>query len=67
MDEREHEHAEDHVEDLDVPESESDEVKGGLNFTADQFSSKIEQKVQKIGVQSKIRPGGLGSFGDGSV
>ena len=49
------------VEDLDVPESESDEVKGGLNFT------RGDQKVQKVDVAQKWQPGNLGSFGDGSV
>ena len=53
--------AEERVEDLDVPESESEEVKGGsLNF------SKIEQKFQKVDIGKKIRPGGA-QFGDGSV
>jgi len=60
--------AEERVEDLDVPEEESEDVKGGLNFTnqAQKFS-KIEQKFSKVDVASKIQPGGLGSFGDGSV
>jgi hypothetical protein len=53
--------SEDRVEDLDVPESETEEVKGGLNF------SKIEQKFSKIDVASKANPGNLRSFGDGSV
>jgi hypothetical protein len=57
--------SEEHVEDLDVPESESEEVKGGL-LPASQFS-KIEQKVQKVQISQKIKPGNLGSFGDGSV
>ena len=52
--------AEERVEDLDVPESESEEVKGGLSLNF----SKIEQKVQKV---QKIQPGGLSQFGDGSV
>jgi len=54
------EKAEERVEDLDVPESESEEVKGGLSLNF----SKIEQKVQKV---QKIQPGGLSQFGDGSV
>jgi len=56
--------SEERVEDLDVPESESEEVKGGLSLNF----SKIEQKFSKIDVSSqKVRPGDLGSFGDGSV
>ena len=54
--------SEERIEDLDVPESESEDVKGGLNF------SKIEQKFSKINISSqKVRPGDLGSLGDGSV
>ena len=56
--------SEERVEDLDVPESESDEVKGGLNF-----ANKFDAKFTKIKLDSaqKINPGSLGSFGDGSV
>jgi hypothetical protein len=58
------EKSEERVEDLDVPESESEDVKGGL-LPATQF----EQKVQKfnkfdLGAQ-KFNP--TGRFGDGSV
>ena len=57
------EKAEERVEDLDVPESESDEVKGGaLNAY-----SKIGQKFQKVDLSSqKVNPGGT-RLGDGSV
>ena len=58
------EKAEERVEDLDVPESESEEVKGGLNF-----ANKFDAKFGKIKGEfsHKIDPGSLGSFGDGSV
>ena len=70
MTEHEHEHeqdpkAEERVDDLDVPESESEEVKGGLSLNY----SKIElqnQKVQKVQIADKWTPGGA-KFGDGSV
>jgi hypothetical protein len=57
MSEREHEHdAEGQVEDLDVPESEGEDVKGGsLNFT-------IKENVAGIKGESiawKQNPGGL--------
>jgi hypothetical protein len=43
---RDEEHVDEHAEDLDVPESESDEVKGGLSLNY----SKIElsYKGQKV-------------------
>ena len=52
---------EERVEDLDVPESESDDVKGGL-LPAVQIDQ-LSQKVQKV---QKVNPGSI-SFGDGSV
>ena len=58
------EKAEERVEDLDVPESESEDVKGGL-LPATQFS-KIEQKFPKVDIAQKFNPGGA-RFGDGSV
>ena len=57
------EKAEEHVEDLDVPESESEDVKGGLLPSQIGWKS---QKFQKIQLGDKTRPD-LGSFGDGSV
>ena len=56
--------AEERVEDLDVPESESEDVKGGLNY------SKIEynvQKVQKVDQISGKHLPGTTKWGDGSV
>ena len=55
--------SEEHVEDLDVPEEQGDEVKGGLSLNF----SKIEFKSVKIDSSSKISPGNLSQFGDGSV
>jgi hypothetical protein len=47
---------EDRVEDLDVSEEESEDVKGGLNFSKIEFSS---QKVQPI---DSYQIGGIDSF-----
>jgi hypothetical protein len=63
----EHDKNEEHVEDLDVPESESEDVKGGL-LPANQAWK--WQKFQKVDIQSqKVNPGDLGGkqLGDGSV
>ena len=64
------EKGEERVEDLDVPESESEDVKGGLLSSTDQISFKQGQKFNKVQQKfswgSKHSPGG-GSFGDGSV
>jgi hypothetical protein len=58
--------AEERVEDLDVPESESEDVKGGL-LPAIKVGDQLSQKVSKIqGAGLKINPG-AGRFGDGSV
>ena len=59
------EKGEEHVEDLDVPESESEDVKGGLLPAVQQKF----QKFQKVDFQSqKVNPGDLGGrLGDGSV
>jgi hypothetical protein len=59
--------AEERVEDLDVPESESDEVKGGLLPAVHSVREAANDPLQKLQVAKKIQPGGLGSFGDGSV
>ncbi len=62
------EKGEERVEDLDVPESESEDVKGGLNYSkieVDYLSGGGAHKVQP-GIGKKIKPGG-GRFGDGSV
>lgn len=59
----------DRVEDLDVPESESDEVKGGLQFTGKHLGdkmSKFDQKFSKDSFGQKLNPGSS-RFGDGSV
>jgi hypothetical protein len=59
--------AEERVEDLDVPESESEDVKGGLLPANLQIGNKLSQKVSKIQISgSKISPD-AGRFGDGSV
>jgi hypothetical protein len=56
--------SEEQVEDLDVPESESEDVQGGLSLNY----SKIE--IDRLGTSQKISPN-IGSnikqFGDGSV
>lgn len=57
--------AEERVEDLDVPESESEDVKGGL-LPANKIGDQLTQKVSKIeGAGLKINLGTR--FGDGSV
>jgi len=56
--------AEERVEDLDVPESESEDVKGGLNFSKIEFK---QQKVQKVDQISGKHMPGVERFGDGSV
>jgi hypothetical protein len=62
MSEREHEHdAEEQVEDLDVPESESEDVKGGsLNFQKfNPAGIKGELKIND-GTSFKFNPGSTG-------
>ena len=59
--------AEERVEDLDVPESESEEVKGGLLPAVHSVREAANDPLQKVNIAQKVRPGGLGSFGDGSV
>jgi hypothetical protein len=54
---------EERVEDLDVPKSESEDVKGGLLPAVHDIRS---QKVQKVDIAEKWSPGGA-KFGDGSV
>lgn len=58
--------SEEHVEDLDVPESESEEVKGGLLPASEQLSHKVGLKFSKVQLGNKINPGSA-KFGDGSV
>jgi hypothetical protein len=59
---------EERVEDLDVPESESEDVKGGLLPYSKLDKTNIQQKFNKIDFQQKVNPGNLGSnLGDGSV
>ena len=58
------EKGEERVEDLDVPESESEDVKGGLLPASDQISQK-HFKFSKVQLGEKFNPGGR--FGDGSV
>ena len=64
------EKGEERVEDLDVPESESEDVKGGLLSSTDQIAFKQGLKINKVQQKfswgRKDTPGG-GSFGDGSV
>jgi hypothetical protein len=60
------EKSEEHVEDLDVPESESEDVKGGLLPAQQQIAHKVEGKFSKIQFGQKFNPG-AGRFGDGSV
>jgi hypothetical protein len=57
--------SEEHVEDLDVPESESEDVKGGLLSAQDQIAGK-HMKFNKHQFMGKHNPG-AGRFGDGSV
>ena len=58
------EKSEERVEDLDVPEGESEDVKGGL-LPAREIDQKW-QKFQKVDIASKHKPG-LDRLGDGSV
>jgi hypothetical protein len=58
--------SEEHVEDLDVPESESEEVKGGLLPASGQLSNKVGLKFSKIQLGNKVDPGSF-KLGDGSV
>ena len=58
------EKAEERVEDLDVPESESDEVKGGLLPAAGANQLKIKLDAGQYNV--KLNPGSA-KLGDGSV
>jgi hypothetical protein len=55
---------EEHVEDLDVPESESEDVKGGISLNFSKIEQ-VSQKVQKVDIAQKFNPGA--KFGDGSV
>lgn len=58
---------EEHVEDLDVPESESEDVKGGL-LPYSKLDKTNFQKFSKIDISQKVNPGDLGGrLGDGSV
>jgi hypothetical protein len=53
---------EERVEDLDVPESESEDVKGGI------YKFQKFVKIHKNDIQQKVNPGDLGGkWGDGSV
>ena len=52
----EHEKNEEQVEDLDTPESEAEEVKGGLNFAI-----KGELGAQKVSIKGEL--GGLKNLG----
>lgn len=57
-----------HVEDLDVPESESDDVKGGLLPAVEGLKFQKFNKFNKIDISHKVNPGDLGGrLGDGSV
>jgi hypothetical protein len=58
--------AEERVEDLDVPESESEDVKGGL-LPAVKVGDQLSQKVQKVQISGQKFNPGAGRFGDGSV
>jgi hypothetical protein len=64
------EKAEERVEDLDVPESESEDVKGGLlpasGLVGDKQSPVLGEKFQKVDIAQKWNPGGA-RLGDGSV
>ena len=57
--------AEERVEDLDVPESESEEVKGGL-LAAKGGANQLKIKLDAGQYNVKLNPG-AGQFGDGSV
>ena len=61
------EKGEERVEDLDVPESESEDVKGGLLSAGNKLSFKQELKFSKHQLGgNKINPN-IGNLGDGSV
>jgi hypothetical protein len=57
--------AEERVEDLDVPESESEEVKGGL-LPAAGAANQLKIKLDAGQYNVKLNPGSA-KFGDGSV
>jgi hypothetical protein len=60
--------SEEHVEDLDVPESESEDVKGGLLPAVEGQKFQKFQKFSKVEFSQKVNPGDLGGrLGDGSV
>jgi hypothetical protein len=62
------EKAEERVEDLDVPEEESEDVKGGLLPAVHSQKFQKFQKFNKIDISHKVNPGDLGGrLGDGSV
>ena len=62
MDKNEHDHVEDEqVEDLDTPESEAEEVKGGYSWGVSNPGIKGELGASKIGV--KDEPGGIKQLG----
>ena len=56
-----HEKVDEQVEDLDTPESEAEEVKGGLNFTS--VAHKGELSANKVG--AKVELGGIKQSLDG--
>jgi hypothetical protein len=57
--------SEEHVEDLDVEQSESEDVKGGLNFSKIEFNT-AKKLSPTTDFSKKLSPGG-GQLGDGSV
>lgn len=59
--------AEERVEDLDLPESESEDVKGGLLPAVQKVSSKIEGRFSKVELGGEKLNPGAGRFGGGSV
>jgi hypothetical protein len=50
----EHEKHEEQVEDLDTPESEAEEVKGGFSWGLNQTGIKGELGASKIGVKGEL-------------
>jgi hypothetical protein len=64
------EKADERVEDLDVPESESEDVKGGLLPAIGQSGWKLDKQSpltgEKFNIADKLNPG-TSRLGDGSV
>jgi hypothetical protein len=63
----EHEKNEEQVEDLDTPESEAEEVKGGLNFTSQAIKGELANKVGIKGELSGLKRGDIQGLDGGAL